>query len=103
MNCEGEQTHYSLCTLLTRTGVKNLFTFGDKKIHYQKKHSKFTELEDGKATHSNVLLELLKLPRGAVASTQILEEAAGEHGVQLQEEVVDSQVEVEIELSRGQT
>ena len=53
-------------------------------------------------THPDVLLELLHPPRGAIAGTQVLEQAAGEHGIELQEEMVDSQVQMEVELLGSQ-
>ena len=62
----------------------------------------FTGQVTSRMTHPDVLLELLHCPRGAVASTQVLEQAAGEHGIELQEEMVDGQVQVEVEFLRSQ-
>ncbi len=52
-------------------------------------------------THSNVLLELLHFPSGPVVFSEVLEQGAGEHGVELEEVVVEGYIQVKVELLGG--
>ena len=53
--------------------------------------------------YSNVLVEVSSLSCGSVAAAQEREEVAGKERVELQEEVVDSHVQMEVEWLGGQS
>ena len=53
--------------------------------------------------YSNVLVEVSPLSCGSVAAAQEREEVAGKERVELQEEVVDSHVQMEVEWLGGQS